>query len=207
MRTTLLIVLLGLSVAWGNESRVWLPQHSDLGLGLRNEHIRQIQTDPGGDLNTFKLRPYLEASLSWKFASSWSFSPEFQLGLPHTGRDETLKRLHYALILPVSWRYQKIALRAGAGIHFLRLWGPGGTQRLDNGFGTDAFFLPSEARTAVNTVWIFGGEWYATPNWSLRTDVVITHLTDSKARTFGQTLSLHYHFDLNFDFLFPGDRT
>lgn len=186
--------------AYGQEpiQRSWLPQYSEIGLVLNNAHMRKFQTDEAGSLNTFRPKINLQTALNWPILPSLSLSSEAHLGLPQKGRDENIKTLNWSFLFPavVTLPHESFRLRGGFGLSFLRLWGPGGTARLDNGLGADNFFLPSEAQTTINTLWFIGAEFLWSPEWSARFDTQVFNLTDSVSRSFSTLLSVHYHFEL-----------
>jgi hypothetical protein len=183
--------------AWSSIAS-FLPSNSEVGLGFWNSHLKKIQTHEIGDRNIVKLRPHLQGALTWQLPKELALSLETRLGLPHSGRNENIKRWHYELNTPLSWRINQFSLRAGPGLAFLRLWGPGGRVALDNGLDTTEFFLPSEASTSLNLFWMLGVDWALKPEWSLRFEGQVFNLFDTPSRTLSHTISLHYHFQFTF---------
>jgi hypothetical protein len=178
--------------------RAWLPQYTELGLVLNNAHMRKIQTNESGSVNTFRPKINIQTAVNWPLLPNLSSSLELHLGLPHSGRDENIKRLNWSTLIPIIFTLpdQRFRFRGGAGFSFWRIWGPGGTSRLDNGFGEDNFFLPSEAQVTMNSFWFIGTEFLWSPEWSLRLDGQVFNLTDSLSRSFSTLISVHYHFEL-----------
>jgi hypothetical protein len=195
----ILLVLPQLTSAKPEIQRSWLPQYSEIGLVLNNAHMRKVQTDEEGSLNTFRPKLNIQGALNWPLIKALSLSTELHLGLPQKGRDENIKKINWSLLFPLVFTLpnERFRLRSGAGLSFLRIWGPGGTARLDNGIGSDNFFLPSEAQTTMNTLWFIGAEFLWSPEWSARLDAQVFNLTDSVSRSFSTLLSVHYHFEIN----------
>lgn len=184
---TLPLTLLG-------SSQKFLPQYSEVGVGLLNQHVRRVQVDEQGSLNFIRPKLYLMGALTWTLPAQFHLSSELHLGLPHSGRDENIKRWQYALAFPLHYQWESLRLRFGPGLSFLRLWGPGGVQSLDNGLTTTDFFMPEEAQTSLNTYWLAGAEYFIRPEWSARLDLQVFNLFDSMSRSLSQTISIHYHF-------------
>lgn len=194
-RSLLLICTLFPSIALGFLQQ---PQDWKVGAHLLALHMDQIQVDDQGEQNTFNPDLFFSLEGSWQLDlvhENLSWVPQLGLGLPSSGRDENINKWQYFLNSPFRYSWtQNLHSHFGPGLFMTRLSSDGGTAELDNGTGTDSFFLPEESSTSMNVIWSVGGRWNFRPQFSLGTDLIVFNLTESISRTFSGSLSLHYSF-------------
>lgn len=190
----LLILSITLPDSFGQFSFIPLPKELHLGGHLINQDIRKIQTDENGSLNTFRPKPFLSGELVFDVYENLSWQPSLGLGLPHSGRDPNIKRWSFYTFFPAGLQVEKFTILLGPGVFFTRLSSKGGTAELDNGTGTDSFFLPEVSSTSANLVWDLAFRIQVQPRLSFRGDVFISQLMNSERRSFSTSFSLHYMF-------------
>lgn len=190
----LLTLFLTLSQAFGNFSFLPMPKEVHFGGHLLNQDIRKIQTDENGSLNTFRPKPFLSGELVFDVYENFSWQPSLGLGFPHSGRDPNIKRWSSFIFLPAGYQLDQFTFLLGPGIFFTRLSSKGGRAELDNGVGTDSFFLPEVSSTSVNVIWDLAVRYQFHPQISARADVFVTQLMSSERRSFSTSFSVHYMF-------------
>lgn len=174
------------------------PTDWKVGAHLIALHIDRIQVDDQGGQNGIDPDLFLSLEGSWKLEAvheNLSWAPQLGLGLPHSGRDENINLWQY--FLNSSFRYSwipELQTHFGPGLFMTRISSDGGTVELDNGTGTDSFFLPEESSTSLNVIWSLGGRWEFRPDFSLGADLIVFNLTESISRTYSASLSVHYSF-------------
>lgn len=182
--------------AWGY---LPMPQQLLLGAHLLNQDIKKVQTDENGSLNTFRPKPFVSAELIFDITQQFKWRPSLGLGLPHEGRDPNIKRWSFYTFFPASYAWENWNFFLGPGFFFTRLSSDGGTAELDNGVGTDRFFLPEVSSTSANLIWDAAVSYQFHPQLSARLDVFVTQLMDSERRSFSNSISIHYHFNQLFE--------
>lgn len=174
------------------------PKDVLFGAHLMAQHIGQIQTDDQGGQNSLESDLFLSVEAIWDLNlldKNLAWTPSFGLGVPHSGRDENIKRWQYFILSPFSYHFSsQYSAFFGPGLFMTRLSSDGGTAELDNGTSTDRFFLPEESSTSQNLIWSLGQRWQPHKNFSFRSEVIVFNLVESASRTFSFSLSAHYHF-------------
>lgn len=174
------------------------PQDWNIGAHLLALHIDQIQVNDQGEKNTIDPDLFFSIEGEWQLDlihQDLSWAPQLALGIPHSGRDENINKWQYFInsFFRYSWT-QDLHSHIGPGLFMSRLSSDGGKAELDNGTGSDYFYLPEKSSTSMNVTWSVGGRWEFRPQFSMGTDIIIFNLTESISRTFSASLSLHYSF-------------
>lgn len=175
------------------------PQDWKVGAHLLALHIDDIQVDDQGTKNGIDPDLFLSLEANWQLEfvhEKLSWNPSFGLGLPHSGRDEDIKRWQYFINSPLRYSWlPELQTHFGPGLFMTRLSSDGGTAELENGTNpSTSFFLPQEGSTSMNLIWSVGGRWEFRPNFSVGTDLIFFNLTESISRTLSASLSFHYSF-------------
>lgn len=179
------------------------PSDFTVGVGNITQFVGKVQTDTAGGTNGFEFSPYLNFGLELPLPFfKLSILPQLGLLIPKDGRDKRINKFEYFIIGDIGRHFSDFLIRLGAGLFMTNINSDGGTQELQNGNTTTAFYMPSRSYTARNLILDLGVEYMPHKKWSVRTEALVFNAEDSLDRAFSYTISFHYHFSDIFDGLF-----
>lgn len=173
-------------------------QIDDISLGLGNTHefIDDVQINNTGDKNgisNLELDPYVSMAFTFNIEDDWYFIPEVSFQLPNTSEDENTTKYSYLLKTSIGYRLYSFQFIAGTGLAFNTIKGKGGTQKLDNGLGTDNFPVPSSTATSSNLILSLGTEYFPVEEISTKLELLVYNIHAPIERSYSYTIGLSYH--------------
>tara|TARA_R110002072_G_scaffold64203_4_gene159632 strand:+ start:77088 stop:77642 length:555 start_codon:yes stop_codon:yes gene_type:complete len=154
---------------------------------------RSTQKEIDGTRNTLEFDPMISFNTIIPMMWNQLFLPEAGFVFHSSGVDGAKKRTTFIL---VDFGYEvlpKILLRYGFGNFITNIKGEGGAKQMQNGFGTDEFYLPSKSSKSYNTTIDIGAEYASGPNTSLRFQTYMFSPLSSTSRKLSYSLSLTYY--------------
>ncbi len=172
-------------------------QFSDLnlGAGLMNQSIGKFQDSSDGSKSKFNHRLTLEAGLEYDLNSDFFLAGDFGALWPG-GADEDYisKKVFYFNFHAGYSLSEEFDLRLGTGMTLTTISGDGGTTELQNGVGTTSFIIPDQSTTARNITFNIAGLYHFHPEYSVKLELLVFNLINSRNRTFNYALTARYHF-------------
>jgi len=160
------------------------------------EFVGRVQLDASGKTNSFEFNPTLLAALEIGVWDKIKFYPEAGFIIPRSCEFDYISVFTYFLLSNFGYVLGDFRLLCGAGYVFTRISSDGGQKAMNNGNGTDYFYLPSETSTSYNFVESLGVEYFLYQlDFSIKAQGEIYNLADSEKRAYSYMISLHYHFD------------
>jgi hypothetical protein len=179
------------------QAREWYtPNRLEVGVKNLSHFVGKVQVDDQGGTEKFDIALMFAGLAHFPINEEFSFSPELGLGLPSKGRDENIKKYQFYLLLPASYSAGQFLFHFGPGFYFSHLTSDGGTEVLQNGNTTEAFFLPSGATTARNFILTAGADWMFYPDFLIKTQLFVFNAEASENRAYSYLLGLTYNFNL-----------
>lgn len=180
--------IVGVSILFSVQAKAWV----GLQAGTYVPYAFKAQSDSDGSTQKLAINPFLSLSYRLPIWRTFSFNPELGYVL-HTGNeDETRTRTLFLLYTFTTPVHEFIHLRFGFGTFHTRISGDGGTVTLNDGGGTQDFFVPEESSTSVIGTANLGAEFFLTRHWGVRLDGAIMTPLSSERRKFSYLLSLNY---------------
>ncbi len=164
-------------------------------IGNRSEFIKQVQTDVSGQKNGL-MNWDIIAGLGFEMGLSTDFSLFIDTGVnfPRSGPDGMINRWKLWTHSLIGFNTWDFVIKLGTGFEFLRLSGPGGTQPLNNGTGSDNFYLPEGATYSTNLVAISELEYYFSEEISSRISLLLYNPMGDFDRSYTWKMGIAYHF-------------
>ncbi|MCP4912137.1 MAG: hypothetical protein GY909_03375 [Oligoflexia bacterium] len=154
---------------------------------------RSTQKEVDGTRNTLDLDPMISFNTIIPMIWSQLFMPEAGFVFHSSGVDGASKRTTF-LLLDFGYQFMpKFVFRYGVGTFITRIKGDGGVKQMQNGFGTDPFYLPSKSSKSYNTTLDLGVEYGVDANYALRFQTYMFSPFGSKSRKLSYSFSLSYY--------------
>lgn len=154
---------------------------------------RSTQKEIDGTRNTFDLDPMISFNTFIPIPFGQLFMPEAGFVFHSSGIDGASKRTTF-LLLDFGYQfYPKLIFRYGLGTFITRIKGDGGVKQMQNGFGTDPFYLPSKSSKSYNTTLDLGIEYGVDANYALRFQTYMFSPLNSESRKLSYSFSLSYY--------------
>jgi hypothetical protein len=124
------------------------------------EFYGQMQTTKSGEMNdSFEFTPYFAVATEYKLPSSQFIIPEIGYVFREkssdgsTSIDRFFIRTDYAY-MPNEW----LRIRLGSSFIIQTISGDGGSKELENGSGTETYYVPEERQNSYNQTLDYGFE-------------------------------------------------
>ena len=161
----------------------------------------KVQIDKEGTTETFNFNPTFSFGLEYPYKESLLIIPELGLNFSGNGRHAAISRFTFFISTDLGKRFKYFLLHTGIGLHWTFIDGPGGTETLNNGNSSTAFYLPEFTSISSNLTWTNGIGFpldfmFDQKNASLKLDAALYNPFNSLKRAVTYRIALQFSFSI-----------